>query len=497
MLYCLEHELGLRIFAQPETCHSCWNDVRNGVRRAGRQYVLLLAMTMANVMHGPFKSGRNFQTLQESAQSLAHHLSDDEFNELVDSMASDKAFQESETLPNEKSELPNLPAVTKLPAFADSADEEQSVENNGLDDDDGEPDEAEVPKLRPQTKQELSALRGHMDYQKKLWRAIIAAEALVNDPKVAKRTKLAVKQILDDIAWNNIQLARELCLICSIGNWDAKHELIQEVPNDLRDFIVVLHQCGNEEPLVVAGLKSGVALNMSHLQLLHAHYKFSLPRKGQGSGKNGNVIKIDFVKALLNHLFPDMTEEEKQDLVDGMMGKKVRHVQKKAGKHSKSIIAAFNGLEQEDLREFSKMTEVAMDELRRLTELQALVEVVDWLWNVYEKLDADPADLIDRPSEELMQKIVECFDESTGFVAARKVAAGSTPPKVAAGSTPVAPPKVAAGSALAAPPKVAAASASGSVKKPLMHEKESSKDTKKVKKSSKEVTKKITKEKGK
>ena len=137
-----------------------------------------------------------------------------------------------------------------------------------------------------------------------------------------------------------------------------------EVPNDLRDFIVVLHQCGNEEPLVGAGLKSGVALNMSHLQLLHAHYKFSLPRKGQGSGKNGNVIKIDFVKALLNHLFPDMTEEEKQDLVDGMMGKKVRHVQKKAGKHSKSIIAAFNGLEQEDLREFSKMTEVAMDELR-------------------------------------------------------------------------------------------------------------------------------------
>ena len=71
--------------------------------------------------------------------------------------------------------------------------------------------------------------QGHMDYQKKLWRAIIAAEALVNDPKVAKRTKLAVKQILDDIAWNNIQLARELCLICSIGNWDAKHELIQEV----------------------------------------------------------------------------------------------------------------------------------------------------------------------------------------------------------------------------------------------------------------------------
>lgn len=122
MLYCLEHELGLRIFAQPETCHSCWNDVRNGVRRAGRQYVLLLAMTMANVMHGPFKSGRNFQTLQESAQSLAHHLSDDEFNELVDSMASDKAFQESETLPNEKSELPNLPAVTKLPAFVTRPD---------------------------------------------------------------------------------------------------------------------------------------------------------------------------------------------------------------------------------------------------------------------------------------------------------------------------------------------------------------------------------------
>lgn len=46
---------------------------------------------------------------------------------------------------------------------ADSADEEQSVENNGLDDDDGEPDEAEVPKLRPQTKQELSALRGRFE----------------------------------------------------------------------------------------------------------------------------------------------------------------------------------------------------------------------------------------------------------------------------------------------------------------------------------------------
>ena len=137
-----------------------------------------------------------------------------------------------------------------------------------------------------------------------------------------------------------------------------------EVPIALQDFIVVLRQCGDEEPLVVAGLKSGVALNMTHLRLLHAHYKFALPSKGKGSGKNGNVIKIDFVKALLECLFPDMTEEQKQDLIDGMMGKKMRHVQREAGKHSKSIVAAFNGLEQQDLKEFAKLTEVALDELQ-------------------------------------------------------------------------------------------------------------------------------------
>ena len=33
---------------------------------------------------------------------------------------------------------------------------------------------------------------------------------------------------------------------------------------------------------------------------------------------------------------------------------------------------------------------------KRMSELDALVEVVDWLWDVYEKLDADPAEKIFR-----------------------------------------------------------------------------------------------------
>ena len=101
-----------------DACHSHWNDVKNGLRRSNMQHVLLLGTVLSNVAHGPYKSGRNAQTLQEAVSHYAETISFDDFNDLVDMMAMDKGIDgDHESLPDSPDDLPNLECFTRLPIF--------------------------------------------------------------------------------------------------------------------------------------------------------------------------------------------------------------------------------------------------------------------------------------------------------------------------------------------------------------------------------------------
>ena len=122
MVYTLAH-FGLRIFIFPESTHSSWNDVRNAIRRAGLQHVLLLSLTIANVGSGPFGSGRNKQSMQEAAEELSQSMSSDEFDNLLDMMIQDRCLQcddgcDHESLPTTPGDIPKLPIVANHMTFA-------------------------------------------------------------------------------------------------------------------------------------------------------------------------------------------------------------------------------------------------------------------------------------------------------------------------------------------------------------------------------------------
>ena len=96
-----------------------WNDCRNAIRRGAKQYTLLLSLTMNNMSHGPFKSGRNAQTLSEGAESLAEQMSEESFDELVESMCVDMQCEpDDDRIPQSPSMIPGLPLFQKLPVFA-------------------------------------------------------------------------------------------------------------------------------------------------------------------------------------------------------------------------------------------------------------------------------------------------------------------------------------------------------------------------------------------
>ena len=117
-LHCLSHELGLRLYAYPESTHSSWNDCKNGIRRAGKQYVILLATVLANASHGPYGGGKTHQTIIEAATDLALNMDASTFQALLEDLALDMQIEAgSELLPRSAAELPDLPAIRNLPPY--------------------------------------------------------------------------------------------------------------------------------------------------------------------------------------------------------------------------------------------------------------------------------------------------------------------------------------------------------------------------------------------
>ena len=126
-IYALAQTVGLRIMITPESTHSLWNSVRNGLRRAGKQYCLLLSMAMSNMAHGPFKSGRNHQSLIEAAQYLSSNMSADQdaFNDLIDGWCRDLHIESDigddlmsdAGLPETPEDIPLHRAIQNLPVY--------------------------------------------------------------------------------------------------------------------------------------------------------------------------------------------------------------------------------------------------------------------------------------------------------------------------------------------------------------------------------------------
>lgn len=96
--------------------HCMWNDLKNSFKRADCQPALLLGIVMSQMAHGPFLSGANQHTREETAKIIAETISQDDFETLRESMLRDR-YGDTNEVPEKPADIPNLSSVETLPIF--------------------------------------------------------------------------------------------------------------------------------------------------------------------------------------------------------------------------------------------------------------------------------------------------------------------------------------------------------------------------------------------
>ncbi|CAK9047681.1 Uncharacterized protein SCF082_LOCUS26671, partial [Durusdinium trenchii] len=133
--------------------------------------------------------------------------------------------------------------------------------------------------------------------------------------------------------------------------------LPSQLPVELRTYGSVWQVTGEPQPLLASAVMAGLFLTLSTLQSLHAMLKFKHPDKGQGSGKNGGIVKHDYSEALVNMLFPEATPSERKRMVDCLDGRTVSRV-----KCSADVINAVKELGVDGERDVHHLHQVALNQ---------------------------------------------------------------------------------------------------------------------------------------
>ena len=93
------------------------------------------------------------------------------------------------------------------------------------------------------------------------------------------------------------------------------------LPADLPEAACMLKVTGPHENVLQAALRRGCRLTLYQLKAIVV--AFSVPVPQEGSGKNKQRIKIDYVRAVIQHFFPTESQEEKERLAKEIMGRKI------------------------------------------------------------------------------------------------------------------------------------------------------------------------------
>ena len=65
----------------------------------------------------------------------------------------------------------------------------------------------------------------------------------------------------------------------------------------------------DDEWILKGAVRNGVDLTVPRLRQICLSLKVTLPRAGEGSGKNGSVLKSDIVGVFIRHLWPDADDD--------------------------------------------------------------------------------------------------------------------------------------------------------------------------------------------
>lgn len=109
----------------------------------------------------------------------------------------------------------------------------------------------------------------------------------------------------------------------------------------------------NRDSILKAGLKQGLALTVPQIKQIFFSMEISAPTVG--SGKKGGIIKLDWVRKLIRHLFADDEPAEHVRMINLLMGKQKKSV-------DVDLLSAMSALDEENRTSFSYLHKTAIEE---------------------------------------------------------------------------------------------------------------------------------------
>ena len=128
------------------------------------------------------------------------------------------------------------------------------------------------------------------------------------------------------------------------------------------------------QPLLTSAVREGTWIALANIRQICNKLGVEPPRSKQGSGKGGSVLKVDWAKQLVEHLFPEASNPEKKRMISALTWKQ----NKMGGLQDKeqSILEMVSELDEENREapEFQKVIKLAKQRLKDQERRQTATE---------------------------------------------------------------------------------------------------------------------------
>ena len=134
---------------------------------------------------------------------------------------------------------------------------------------------------------------------------------------------------------------------------------------------VTVQVTGEDEDVVRAAIRNKTTLSVPQINSIMSALHIDRPKPKTGSGKNGSICKIDLLRCLVNHLFPDLSAREREDLASGLVAKRQKGTLEEAPDLLLQLTAAVG---EREAQHFKKIQESAVEELEVREEKRKLTK---------------------------------------------------------------------------------------------------------------------------
>ena len=162
--------------------------------------------------------------------------------------------------------------------------------------------------------------------------------------------------------------------------------------------------CAEYEPLLTSAVREGVWISLANIRQICHSLGVEPPRSKQGSGKGGAVVKIDWARKLVQHLFPNEDEKEQERMAAALTWKSgnAKGTASKDGSEERSVLKMVAELDEENREapEFMKVVQLAKSRLKEKEAKETVAETRKLLLAEMKRSEQEEKDRVEKAAQE-------------------------------------------------------------------------------------------------